>query len=63
MKVFIEKENKNLEHAACTGNELLQSLGITASTVLLVKNNEVTLPEETLEETDEVRILSVISGG
>ncbi|MBR9699353.1 MoaD/ThiS family protein [Candidatus Woesearchaeota archaeon] len=63
MKAFIERENKLLELEAKTGKELLDSLQINPATVLLVKNNEVILPEEKLSETDEVKILSVVSGG
>jgi len=63
MKVFIEKENKQLELTAKTGTQLLNELGINPTTVLLVKNNEVTLPEENLSETDNIKILSVVSGG
>ena len=64
MKVFIEKDKKEVLFAkSCTGKELLKELGINPSTVLLVKNNEVVLADENLSETDEVKILSVISGG
>ena len=64
MHVFIEKENKLLElNKAVTGKELLAELGINPSTVILVKNNEVVLEDEQLSETDDVKILSVVSGG
>ena len=63
MKIFIEKENKQLELEASNGKELLDKLAINPSTVLLVKNDEVVLLEEPLEETDVVKILSVVSGG
>ncbi|MBS3142805.1 MoaD/ThiS family protein [Candidatus Woesearchaeota archaeon] len=64
MNVFIEKENKLLElNKSVTGKELLAELGINPSTVILVKNNEVVLEDEQLSETDDVKILSVVSGG
>ena len=64
MNIFIEKENKQLELARnCTGGELLSELKINPATVILVRNNEVILPEEQLSETDMIQILSVISGG
>lgn len=63
MKVFIERENKTIECQAATGTELLKQLDIPESTVLFVKNNDVVLPETELSETDEIKILSVISGG
>mgnify|MGYP006303614755 CR=1 FL=1 len=63
MNVFIERENKHLELEAKNGSELLKSLDINPSTVLLVKNDEVVLPEEELTSEDDVKILSVVSGG
>lgn len=63
MKVFIERENKTIECTAANGIELLKQLNIPESTVLVVKNNEVVLAETELSETDDVKILSVISGG
>ena len=64
MNVFIEKENKQLVlKKNCTGLELLKKLKINPDTVLLVKNNEIVLPEENLSKTDDIKILSVVSGG
>ena len=64
MKVFIEKDKKLLElDKDCTGTELLKELNINPSTVLLVKNNEIVLTEELLTINDDIKILSVISGG
>jgi len=63
MLVFIEKENKTVECNASSGKELLAKLNINPSTVLLVKNSDVILDEEPLSETDQIKILSVISGG
>ena len=64
MDVFIEKENKHLKlDKSCTGEELLAELGINPSTVILVCNDEAILTEETLSETDTVKILTVVSGG
>jgi len=64
MKIFIEKENRLLELAKkCTGLDLLKELDINPATVLLVRNDEVVLPDEDLSETDDVKILTVVSGG
>ena len=64
MKVFIEKDNKEIQFdRSCTGKELLQELGINPTTVLLIRNDEAVLSDEPLSETDEIKILSVISGG
>jgi len=66
MKIYIEKQNKLLElkaDKARNGTRLLEELSINPDTVILVKNNEVILPEEDLSEADDIKILSVISGG
>lgn len=64
MKIFIEKENKLLElKETCTGKKLLEKLNINPATVILVKNEEVVLEDELLEKNDDIKILSVISGG
>ena len=64
MEVFIEKEQRTIsESGNCTGTELLKKLGINETTVLLVRNGEVVLEEEKLDDTDKIQILSVVSGG
>jgi sulfur carrier protein ThiS len=65
LKVFIEKENKTIEISESfkTVKELLEHLKINPSTVLIVKNDEVALEEEPLEEKDNIKFLSVVSGG
>jgi sulfur carrier protein ThiS len=67
MNVYIEKEDKQLVLKTDNTNnnikELLKVLKINPSTVIIVKNDEIVLEEESLEDNDEVKILSVISGG
>jgi sulfur carrier protein ThiS len=63
MKVLIERENKTVDIQAATGIELLEKLEINPTTILLVQNNNVVIPEAELQDTDEIKILSVISGG
>ena len=63
MKVFIEKTNEYKEAEARTVSELLKKLNINATTVIVTKNNELVTEEELLTAKDEVKILSVISGG
>jgi len=64
MNIYIEKEQKRLAlEKACTAQELLARLNINPDTVLVVKNDEVVLPEENLSEADDIKILSVVSGG
>ncbi len=54
------KENKKFEGTVA---ELLSELKINPETVLVAKNNELVTADDELGEKDEVRILSVISGG
>lgn len=42
---------------------LLTLLEINPETVLVVRNNELIDLEENLEDTDDIEILSVVSGG
>lgn len=63
MKVFIEKEQKTVEIEAKTGIDLVSQLEISPSTVILIRNGEVALLEDELGLDDEIKLLSVISGG
>ena len=54
MKIFIEKENKHVElEKSCTGKELLEKLKINPATVLIIKNDEVTLLDDIISDNDE----------
>lgn len=44
-------------------SDLMKVLKVNPETVLCVKNGEVVTEDETVENNDEVRFLSVISGG
>ena len=65
LRVTIEKTNKQLEFGRPFGSALLllRELAISPDSVLVVRNGEVILSEEALSETDEVVLLSVVSGG
>ncbi len=63
INVFIEKENKNTKVEAETVKELLGKLKINPETVLITRNDELILLDEKLNNKDEVKLLSVISGG
>ncbi len=64
--VFIDRENKNknfqLENNMLV-SDLLQKLNINPVTVIISINNELMLEDEELKDNDEIKILSVISGG
>jgi len=43
--------------------ELLWQLKINSETVLVVRNNEVIIEDELLCDADQIKLLSVVSGG
>ncbi len=63
VKVFIEKENKTVNLEAENANEVLTKLNINPETVLLARNNELILLDTKLNFNDELKLLSIISGG
>lgn len=64
MKVFIEKDNKKIEiKFKGDAKALLLKLNINPENVLIVKNNEIVQEDELISEKDEIKLLSVISGG
>lgn len=63
LRVFIEKTNENKEVDASTVKELLSNLKINPTTVIVTKNNELVTEEEKITNKDQIKVLSVISGG
>lgn len=59
-----EKGRRNVELGIDSSvKDLLNSLRINPVTVIVARNNELIPENEKLNDNDEVRILSVISGG
>lgn len=63
MKVFIERTNEYKETEAKTIKELLNQLKINPTTIIITKNNELIAEDSEIKENDEIKLLSVISGG
>jgi len=63
VKVFIEKESRSIKMKAKDIDEIIKRLGINREEVMIVRNNELTPRNERLKDTDEIKFLSVISGG
>ena len=63
VKVFIEKENKKINTKAKDIDDLIKKLRINKEEVILIRNNQLTPRNEKLKNNDEVKFLSVISGG
>jgi len=66
LKVFYDRENSekyvDLGNSA-TVKDLLKEMGINSVTVIVSKNNTVVTEDEKINEKDDIKILSVISGG
>lgn len=66
VRVFIDRENKNNEmelESNSKVSDLLNKLSINPVTVIVSRDNELILEDEKLNNDDEIKILSVISGG
>ena len=66
INVFIDRENKSsiLELAGNSiVSDLLAKLNLNPVTVIVSRNNGLVLEDEKLNDGDDVKILSVISGG
>jgi len=64
MKIFIERDNKRVRMKfAGRASDLLKKIKINKETVLIIKNNELVDYDEMLSDNDDIKILSVVSGG
>ena len=62
-KVYLEKEDKIVEVKELFVLDILKSLKINPTTVLITKNNELILENKKLSKEDKISIIPVISGG
>ena len=66
VNVFIDRENKSKKLELSRGSsaaDLLNKLNINPVTVIVSRKNELILEDEKLKDKDNIKILSVISGG
>jgi len=66
IKAYIDRENRKVEvelNGSPKVSDLMKELKINPVTVIVSRNNELILEEERLQNNDEIKILSVISGG
>lgn len=66
MEIFLEKENKNVNlviNEKTTIINVLKQLNISIESVIILKNGSITIEEDSVEDTDSLKILSVVSGG
>ena len=63
VKVFIERGNISKDVEASSIKEIMNKLNINREVVIIVKNNEVVTEDTKIKDNDEIKFLSVISGG
>lgn len=63
VKVFIEKENLTKIIKADSIEEVLRKLSINPEVILVAKNNMLVTKKAKIKEGDEIKLLSVVSGG
>lgn len=66
MKVYIEKDDKTLDiklDKPMVLKELLKELNTSVESVIVQKNGSICLEDATVIDSDELRLLSVVSGG
>jgi sulfur carrier protein ThiS len=62
--VFIERTKANAQHEFSGKiSALLERLGVNPETIVVVKNGAVVSEDERCGDGDELKLLSVISGG
>jgi len=66
VNVFYDRENKEktieLDNNLSV-KDLLKKMNINPVTVIVSKNNNIILEDEKLNDNDDIKIISVISGG
>ncbi len=64
MKVFLERKGiVDIKFNGKTVGDLLKQLGLNPQEVVVVKDGDIVLSDETVDDLNEIKILSVISGG
>jgi len=63
IKVFIERTEETKVVSAKNSREAMDNLAINPQTVIITRNNELITEDEKLNDGDEIKLLSVISGG
>ncbi|MCF7799263.1 MoaD/ThiS family protein [Candidatus Woesearchaeota archaeon] len=64
MDIFIERSKQTIKQEfSGTAQELLDKLSINPEEILIIKNGQLVTEDEELSTEDEIRLLSVVSGG
>lgn len=64
MKIFIEREQRE-EDLNFNGkaSKLLEKIMVNPQTVLIIRNGKLVTEDQKLENADEIKLMSVVSGG
>ncbi|MEM2116082.1 MAG: MoaD/ThiS family protein [Candidatus Woesearchaeota archaeon] len=66
MKIYIERKNQWVEKdigIKIKVRELLKELGLNPEEVIVVKNDEIITEDDYVTNQDQIKLISVISGG
>ncbi len=63
IKVFYRGKEIEIEGKRLRARELLEKLGLSPLSSLVVRNGEVISEEDYVEEGDNIRVVNAISGG
>ena len=63
IKVFNERNNETKQVNVKSIKEVIKKLKINLEEVIIIKNNELVTEDAKLKINDEIKFLSVISGG
>ena len=63
MKAYYDREKKDYAFTAKTVKGMLKEIGLLQNAVIVTVNGEVVTEDYTFKEKDNVKILSVVSGG
>ena len=64
MQIFMERTQEKLDKSfSGLAKDLLLSLSIGTEEVLIIRNGQLVTEDEELVDSDDIKLLSVISGG
>lgn len=63
VKIFLERENITKKVNAVSIEEIMKKLNINPEVVIISKNNELVTKKAIIHDGDEIKFLSVVSGG
>lgn len=63
IKAYNERENKLIEMEANNIKDIAEKMNISLKEVIVIKNNELVTEDSKIKDNDELKFLSVISGG